>query len=205
MVKFELKKLPYSYDALVPYISKETLLVHYDKHHQAYCDKFNASLEELGIDSMEFSEIFKDVSDKPAIRNNGGGFWNHNFYWESMSNENNDINEFSNVKDLIDESFGSFERFKDEFSKSAGAVFGSGWTWLAVNKAGKLFVHSTPNQDNFMMDVCEFTERPILVIDVWEHAYYLDYQNRRPEYIENFFNVINWQRVSERLSEIKSS
>ena len=201
MVKFELEKLPYEYDALSPYISEETLKLHHDKHHQTYCDKFNAALEELNIQEESFEEIFANVSNKPAIRNHGGGFWNHNFYWESMG-PNSEEKPIGKIAELIDESFGSFENFKDEFSKSATLLFGSGWTWLAVNDQGKLVIYNTPNQDNYMMDICPNKEKPILVIDVWEHAYYVDYQNRRPEYIEQFFNVINWEKVEERLNNI---
>lgn len=201
MEKFELKELPYEYDALSPHINEETLKIHHDRHHQAYCDKFNAALLELDIKSKDFKEIFQTVFDKPAIRNNGGGFWNHQFYWESMGPEFNDINEFSDVLERISESFGNFENFKTEFTKNASTLFGSGWTWLGLDNSGKLVIYNTPNQDNFMMDICPNKEIPILVIDVWEHAYYLDYQNRRPDYIENFFKVINWKKVSERLNQ----
>ena len=201
MAKFELKDLPYDYTALSPHISEETLRFHHDKHHQAYCDKFNAALSQLGIENNNIKEIFANISDKPAIRNNGGGFWNHTFYWESMGNNNNEPSE--RMLNLIEESFGSFEEFKNKFSNFAATLFGSGWTWLAVNNEGKLTIYNTPNQDNFMMDVCPNKEKPILVIDVWEHAYYLDYQNKRPEYIENFFKIINWAKVEERYNELR--
>lgn len=202
MVKFNLKDLPYSYDALAPHISEETLKVHHDKHHQTYCDKFNAALETAEIESEDFREIFANVADKPAIRNMGGGFWNHEFYWESMAPSCSGPSELPEMHKAIIDSFGTFENFKDEFSQKAAAVFGSGWTWLAVDSNGKLIIYNTANQDNFMMDVCVNKEEPILVIDVWEHAYYIDYQNRRPAHIEEFFSVINWDKVSERFLSI---
>jgi len=201
MENFRLKKLPYGYNILAPSISEETLKVHHDKHHQAYCDKFNLALDKYHIETIDFEEIFAEVEDMPEIRNNGGGFWNHQFYWESMSNEYNDIHVFANLLDKINASFGSFENFKKEFTQSAICVFGSGWTWLGVAETGKLVIYNTPNQDNFMMDVCPHKQRPILVIDVWEHAYYLDYQNKRADYVEAFFKVINWRKVYERLDE----
>ena len=198
MANFTLKELPYSYDALAPHISEETLKVHHDKHHQTYCDKFNAAVDAAGITSTDFTEMFKNVSDKPAIRNMGGGFWNHPFYWESMSGSCSGPSELVDMHKAIIDSFGSFDNFKNEFSTKAAAVFGSGWTWLAVDSNNKLVIYNTANQDNFMMDVCVNKEIPILVIDVWEHAYYIDYQNKRPAHIEEFFNVINWDKVSER-------
>lgn len=200
MAKFELPKLPYEYDALEPFISKETLTVHHDKHHQVYCDKFNGALEAAGITSDSFEEIFANVSDKPAIRNMGGGYWNHNFYFDSLSNNKSLPEDL--LLEAIDSSFGSFDKFKEEFSNKAAAVFGSGWTWLSVKEDGTLVIYNTSNQDNFMMNVCINKEKPILVIDVWEHAYYIDYQNRRPEHIEKFFNVVNWNKVSQRYNEI---
>ena len=202
MAKFELPKLPYEYDSLEPYISKETLVLHHDKHHQAYCDKFNAAIEAAGIQSENFAEIFANVASKPALRNNGGGFWNHTFYWESMS-PNGGGQPDGDLLELINISFGSFAKFKEEFSASAAAVFGSGWTWLGLNKEGRLIIYNTANQDNYMMDICNNKEKPILVIDVWEHAYYVDYQNKRPVYIEQFFNVINWTKVSQRLKDLQ--
>jgi len=198
MAKFELPKLPYEYNALEPFISEETLRVHHDKHHQAYTDKFNAALE--GIDTNEFSEILANVSDKPAIRNNGGGFWNHAFYFESLAK--GDFMPETKLADAIDSSFGSFEKFQEEFTKMATTNFGSGWTWLASREDGSLVIYNTPNQDNFMMDICNHKESPILVIDIWEHAYYIDYKNVRPKYIENFFKIINWDKVSERFDQI---
>jgi Fe-Mn family superoxide dismutase len=202
MAQFNLKDLPYSYDALAPHISEETLKVHHDKHHQTYCDKFNGALDAAGITSTDIKEILSNVSEKPAIRNMGGGFWNHEFYWESMSKSCSGPSELPEMHKAIEESFGSFDKFKDEFSTKAAAVFGSGWTWLGVDSSGKLVIYNTANQDNFMMDVCPNKEEPVLVIDVWEHAYYIDYQNKRPAHIEEFFSVINWDKVSERYSAI---
>ena len=202
MVKFELEKLPYEYNALEPFISKETLEFHYDKHHQAYTNNFNAALETFKISSSSFKEIFANVSDKPAIRNNGGGYWNHTFYFESMGLK--DSIPSKELNQAIENSFGSFEKFKEEFTKMATTNFGSGWTWLASMDDGSLIIYNTPNQDNYMMDVCINKEKPILVIDIWEHAYYIDYRNQRPVYIEKFFNIINWDKVSERYNKIIS-
>lgn len=202
MAKFSLEKLPHEYDALEPFISEETLKVHHDKHHQTYCDKFNEALIKYDVNSEDFFEIFAEVSNKPMIRNMGGGFWNHNFYWNSLISGSEEVSKFPKLVKAIDDSFGSFEKFKEEFSASAASLFGSGWTWLAVDKEGKLVIYNTSNQDNFMMDVCCNDEVPILTIDVWEHAYYLDCQNKRPEHIEKFFNVVNWEKVAERFSNI---
>jgi len=200
MANFKLKELPYEYNALEPFISKETLEFHHDKHHQAYTNNFNAALDAAEITSENFEEIFSNVADKPAIRNNGGGYWNHTFYWESMGLKDSMPNE--KLGQAIEDSFGSFEKFQEEFTKMATTNFGSGWTWLASREDGSLVIYNTANQDNYMMDVCENKEKPILVIDIWEHAYYIDYRNKRPEYIEKFLNIINWNKVSERYSEI---
>lgn len=197
MAEFTLKELPYEYNALEPHISEETLRVHHDKHHQTYCDKFNAAVEAAGIESEDVIEIMKNNSDNMAIRNHGGGFWNHQFYWESMGEKSEPTGE---VLEAITSSFGSFEEFKNQFSAKAAAVFGSGWTWLGKREDGSLIIHNTANQDNTFMPVVDEKYTPILVIDVWEHAYYIDYQNRRPEYIEKFFNVVNWNKVNERFN-----
>jgi Fe-Mn family superoxide dismutase len=201
-IQFKLDKLPYNYDALEPAISEETLKVHHDKHHQTYCDKFNAALKEYNVKTENFKEILSVVSDKLAIRNHGGGFYNHNFYWESMTENFLNIKNYNEINQKIIDSFGSFENFKKEFSTQAAAVFGSGWTWLGLNEQDNLIIYNTPNQDNYMMDICPNNEKPILVIDVWEHAYYIDSQNKRPEYIENFFKVISWKKVNQRLKKI---
>lgn len=203
MEDFKLIELPFGFSDLEPVISEKTLKVHYEEHHQTYCDKFNVALEELGVESREFKEIFASVSDKPAIRNMGGGFWNHNFYWEGLcAVSNSSFDGDSEIGKKIVSSFGSYEEFVSEFSNKAVSLFGSGWTWLGVSHEGNLVIYNTPNQDNFMMDVCEVSVKPVLVIDVWEHAYYLDFQNRRPEHVEKFFEIINWKKVNERFLEL---
>jgi len=200
MAKFTLPKLPYEHNALEPQISEDTLKLHHDKHHQAYCDKFNAALESAGVETDNIMEIFQNISKYPiAIRNHGGGYFNHMFYFESMKKAS-DENPQGELLEAIEKSFGSFEEFKNKFSASAGALFGSGWTWLGVKSDGSLTIYNTQNQDNCFMNVINEDSTPILVIDVWEHAYYVDYQNRRPEYIGKFFEVINWEKVSERFN-----
>ncbi len=200
--KVTLPELPYDYDALEPVISKETLTVHHDKHHQAYTDKFNAALEKEGVEAEDVIEIFNNISKySPAVRNQGGGWWNHIFYWESLAPVGQQPQ--GEIAKKIDESFGSFENFKEEFSTKAATLFGSGWTWLGVKADGSLIIHNTPNQDNTYMDIVEEKYTPLLVIDVWEHAYYLDYQNRRPEHIGEFFKIINWEKVEQRLQEVQ--
>lgn len=200
MAKFELKELPYAYNALEPYIDEETLHVHHDKHHKTYCDKFNAACEAENVSYGTELEIFQNVSKfSMAIRNHGGGFWNHQFYWESMNGGNTKPGD--ELVNAINETFGSMDNFKDEWAKNAAAVFGSGWTWLIKDSTGKLKIVNTPNQDNPLMDIAKEKGTPLLVIDVWEHAYYIKYQNRRPEYIDAFFNVIDWEKVSERFSQ----
>ena len=191
---FELPKLPYAYDALEPHIDARTMEIHHGKHHAGYTAKLNAAVDFSENENKTIEELLSgDMT--PAIRNNGGGFYNHSLFWSVMSpNGGGEPN--GELADAINAAFGSFENFKDEFSKAATTQFGSGWAWLCV-KDGKLSVCSTPNQDNpLMKDGCGGT--PILGIDVWEHAYYLNYQNRRPDYIEAFFNVINWQEVDRR-------
>jgi len=203
MSKFELPPLPYAYDALEPYIDKQTMEIHHDKHHAAYVANFNKALEGTGAEGKSFEEIFKNVSKYPAaVKNNGGGVFNHSFFWTIMK-KNGGGEPTGPVADAIKASFGSFADFKSKFSTAATTRFGSGWAWLIVNK-GKLEVISTPNQDNPLMDTAETKGTPILLIDVWEHAYYLKYQNRRPEYVENFFNVINWDEVNKLYLAAKS-
>ena len=190
---FELPSLPYAYDALEPHIDARTMEIHHSKHHNAYTTNLNAAIAGTELEGKSIEEILQNCADKPAVRNNGGGFWNHNLFWEIMS-PNGGGTATGELASAIDAAFGSFEAFKDEFSKAATTRFGSGWAWLCVSN-GKLEICSTPNQDNPLMGVgCSGT--PILAIDVWEHAYYLHYQNRRPDYIEAFFNVINWTEVA---------
>ena len=191
---FELPKLPYAYDALEPHIDARTMEIHHGKHHAGYTAKLNAAVDFSENENKTIEELLSgDMT--PAIRNNGGGFYNHSLFWSVMSPSGGGEPN-GELADAINAAFGSFENFKDEFSKAAATQFGSGWAWLCV-KDGKLSVCSSPNQDNpLMKDSCGGT--PILGIDVWEHAYYLNYQNRRPDYIEAFFNVINWQEVERR-------
>ncbi|MEC8611185.1 MAG: superoxide dismutase [Bacteroidota bacterium] len=193
-MSFELPKLPYAYDALEPHIDARTMEIHHGKHHAGYTAKLNAAVDFSEFENKSIEEILAgDLT--PAIRNNGGGFYNHCLFWTVMS-PNGGGQPSGELDDAINEAFGSFETFKDKFSKAAATQFGSGWAWLCV-KNGKLSVCSTPNQDNpLMKDGCGGT--PILGIDVWEHAYYLNYQNRRPDYIEAFFNVVNWEEVDRR-------
>jgi Fe-Mn family superoxide dismutase len=191
---FELPKLPYAYDALEPHMDARTMEIHHSKHHQAYTTNLNNAIAGTDMEHATIEEILSNCMDKPTVRNNGGGFWNHTLFWEIMSPSGGGI-PTGPLAQAIDAAFGSFEGFKDAFAKAATTRFGSGWAWLCVSN-GKLEVCSTPNQDNPLMgEGCQGT--PILALDVWEHAYYLNYQNRRPDYIEAFFNVIHWDAVSK--------
>jgi Fe-Mn family superoxide dismutase len=192
---FELPGLPYAYTALEPHIDAQTMEIHHSKHHQAYTTNLNNAIAGTDLENKSIEEILKACKDKPAVRNNGGGFWNHNLFWEVMS-PNGGGHPSGDLGAAIDATFGSFDAFKEEFSKAGATRFGSGWAWLCVEN-GKLVVCSTANQDNPLMgEGC--TGTPILALDVWEHAYYLKYQNRRPDYINAFFNVINWDEVAKR-------
>lgn len=197
---FELPSLPYAYDALEPHIDARTMEIHHSKHHQAYTTNLNNAIAGTDMENMSIEEILLNCKDKPAVRNNGGGFWNHNLFWETMG-PNAGGNPTGELAVAIDAAFGSFETFKDEFAKAATTRFGSGWAWLCVTN-GSLEICSTPNQDNPLMgEGCSGT--PILGLDVWEHAYYLHYQNRRPDYINAFFNVINWDVVAAKFAAAK--
>lgn len=197
---FELPSLPYAYDALEPHIDARTMEIHHSKHHQAYTTNLNNAIAGTDMENMSIEEILLNCKDKPAVRNNGGGFWNHNLFWETMA-PNAGGNPTGELAAAIDAAFGSFETFKDEFAKAATTRFGSGWAWLCVTN-GSLEICSTPNQDNPLMgEGCSGT--PILGLDVWEHAYYLHYQNRRPDYINAFFNVINWDIVAAKFAAAK--
>jgi len=197
---FELPSLPYAYDALEPHIDARTMEIHHSKHHQAYTTNLNNAIAGTDMENMSIEEILLNCKDKPALRNNGGGFWNHNLFWETMG-PNAGGNPTGELAAAIDAAFGSFETFKDEFAKAATTRFGSGWAWLCVTN-GSLEICSTPNQDNPLMgEGCSGT--PILGLDVWEHAYYLHYQNRRPDYINAFFNVINWDVVAAKFAAAK--
>lgn len=192
---FELPRLAYSYSALEPHIDARTMEIHHSKHHQAYTTNLNNAIAGTALEHASIEEILKNCSDKPAVRNNGGGYWNHNLFWEIMS-PNGGGEPTGALSEAIVRDFGSFEGFKDLFSKAATTRFGSGWAWLCVTD-GKLEVCSTANQDNPLMgEGCKGT--PILGLDVWEHAYYLNYQNRRPDYINAFFNVIDWGVVLQK-------
>lgn len=199
-MSFELPQLAYAYDALEPHIDSRTMEIHHSKHHNAYTTNLNAAIAGTDLEGKSIEEILKVCKDKPAVRNNGGGFYNHNLFWEVMA-PNAGGKPSGELASAIDSTFGSFDAFKEEFSKAAAARFGSGWAWLCVCE-GKLCVCSTANQDNPIMgEGCEGT--PILGLDVWEHAYYLNYQNRRPDYVSAFFNVINWDVVAKKYAAAK--
>jgi Fe-Mn family superoxide dismutase len=197
---FELPKLAYAYDALEPYIDARTMEIHHTKHHQAYITNLNNAIDGTDLDGKSIEEILKVCKDKPAVRNNGGGYWNHNLFWEVMS-PNGGGAPTGELAIAMNEAFGDFETFKDHFAKAGVTRFGSGWAWLCVSE-GKLEICSTANQDNPLMgEGCSGT--PILALDVWEHAYYLHYQNRRPDYITAFFNVVDWNVVAAKYHAAK--
>jgi len=197
-MSFEQPKLPYDFNALEPHIDARTMEIHYGKHHAAYVNNLNGAIEGTDAAGKSLDDIMKNISSyAPAVRNNGGGHWNHSLFWTVMS-PNGGGQPTGALADAINADLGGFDAFKEAFSKAAATRFGSGWAWLCVEN-GKLKVCSTPNQDNPLMDVvtdCNGT--PVLGLDVWEHAYYLNYQNRRPDYVAAFFNVINWDEVSRR-------
>lgn len=197
---FKLPELPYSYAALEPNIDARTMEIHYTKHHAGYTNNLNNAIAGTELDKMSIEDILANVSKhSAAVRNNGGGYYNHDLFWKIMSPDGGgEPSDRMNIKKAIDRDFGSFAEFKAAFAKAGATRFGSGWAWLCVDKDDKLFICSTPNQDNPLMDVVEEEGTPILALDVWEHAYYLNYQNRRGDYIDSFFNVINWKEVTER-------
>lgn len=197
-MSFELPKLPYAYDALTPYIDAKTMEIHHTKHHAGYTNNLNAAIKGTDLEGKSIEDILKNLDmNNKAVRNNGGGYYNHKLFWEVMSKDGGGKPSGA-VADAINAKFGSFEKFKDAFSTAAKTQFGSGWAWLCVQKGGKVEVCGTPNQDNSLMPGVGCGGTPILGLDVWEHAYYLNYQNRRPDYVEAFFNVINWDEVSKR-------
>ena len=200
---FELPELGYAYDALEPHIDARTMEIHHSKHHNGYTIKLNSAIEGTDLANESIDAILANLDmNNAAVRNNGGGFYNHSLFWSVMNPENK--GELSGeLKDAITEAYGAKEDFMDAFSKAAATQFGSGWAWLCVHKGGKVEVCSTPNQDNPLMPGVSCGGTPILGLDVWEHAYYLNYQNRRPDYIKAFFNVINWNEVSRRYAEAK--
>ncbi|SDB96221.1 superoxide dismutase [Williamwhitmania taraxaci] len=196
---FELPKLPYDYNALEPYIDVTTMEIHHSKHHGAYTSNLNSAILGTELENMSLDDILKDISKRPvAVRNNGGGYYNHNLFWTILS-PNGGGEPTGDIAKAINSQFGSFAAFKEEFNKAALSRFGSGWAWL-VDVQGRLVISSTPNQDNPKMDVAELKGYPIFGIDVWEHAYYLKYQNRRNEYIAAFWSLINWDEINRRYS-----
>ena len=199
---FELPDLPYSYDALEPHIDARTMEIHHGKHHAAYTAKLNDAIAGTDMEGKTIEEILANHSDNGAVRNNGGGFYNHNLFWTVMS-PNGGGEPGGELADAINSAFGSFDSFKSEFANAAATRFGSGWAWLCVHPGGKVEVCSTPNQDNTFMPNTGCSGTPILGLDVWEHAYYLNYQNRRPDYIAAFWNVVNWNEVASRYSASK--
>lgn len=199
---FELPALPYASNALEPHIDAKTMEIHHGKHHNAYVTNLNKAIEGTDLANKSIEEIMKNISKAPAaVRNNGGGHFNHSLFWTILS-PNGGGQPSGELAEAINKKFGSFDKFKEEFNNAAATRFGSGWAWLCV-KAGELCVCSTPNQDNPLMDIAECPGQPILGLDVWEHAYYLNYQNRRPDYISAFWNVVNWAEVAKRYAAAK--
>jgi Fe-Mn family superoxide dismutase len=199
---FTLPALPYAHDALEPYIDTTTMQIHHGKHHQAYVDNLNKAIAGTPNENKSLEDLVKAAgSISPAVRNNGGGHWNHSFFWEILAPKTGGAPSGA-IGETINSTFGSFDSFKEKFSAAGAGRFGSGWAWLIV-KDGKLEISSTPNQDNPLMDVAEVKGKPILGVDVWEHAYYLKYQNRRPEYLTKIWNVINWNKVAEHFAKAK--
>jgi len=195
--EYVFKDLPYSYDALEPYIDATTMEIHYDKHHRGYYNKFVKAMNDGNYGYVPMPELFEKISEYPVkIRNMGGGYWNHEFYWESMSPEKTEISK--ELLKAIKKQYGSLDNFKAEFSKAANTVFGSGWAWLILTDEKELKITQTSNQDNPLMDIVAERGIPLLAIDVWEHAYYLKHQNKRADYVKDFWEVVNWQKVSER-------
>jgi Fe-Mn family superoxide dismutase len=198
---FELPSLNYSFDALEPHIDTKTMQIHHGKHHAGYTNNLNNAIKGTDLETMSIETILAELDlNNAAVRNNGGGFFNHSLFWNVMSPNGGGVPS-GDLAAAINDSFGSFDEFKSAFSKAAGTRFGSGWAWLCVHPGGKLEVCSTPNQDNPLMKGVGCGGQPILGLDVWEHAYYLNYQNRRPDYISGFFNVINWDFVYKLYSE----
>ena len=196
---FTLAPLPYAYDALETYIDAQTMQIHHGKHHKAYVDNLNKAIDGTPNAGATLEDLVARAgSISPAVRNNGGGHWNHTFFWESMAPAGKGGNPSAALAKAIDTAFGSFESFKEKFAQAGMTRFGSGWAWLLQLADGSLAISSTPNQDNPLMDIAEVKGTPILGVDVWEHAYYLKYQNRRADYLSAFWNVVNWNKVSER-------
>ncbi len=198
---FELPKLPYAFNALEPHIDARTMEIHHGKHHQAYVTNLNNAIAGTETEKMSIEDICKNISKfQPVVRNNGGGHYNHSLFWTVMK-QGGGGNPSGKLGDAINASFGTFEEFKTKFNNAGVTRFGSGWAWLIVGSDKKLAICSTPNQDNPLMDIAETKGTPILALDVWEHAYYLNYQNRRPDYANAWWNVINWEEVASRFSK----
>ena len=198
---FELPNLPYAYDALEPHIDAKTMEIHHGKHHAGYTSKLNAAIEGTDMEGKSIEDLMANHTDNSGVRNNGGGFYNHSLFWSVMSPSGGG-NPTGELAEAINSSFGSFDKFKEEFAAAAATRFGSGWAWLIVAD-GKLKVTSTPNQDNPLMPVADDKGTPIMGLDVWEHAYYLNYQNRRPDYISAWWNVVNWDEVAKLYAAAK--
>ena len=202
-MSFTLPSLPYAFDALEPHIDARTMEIHHGKHHQGYTNNLNGAIEGTDLEGKSIEDILTNLDmSNTAVRNNGGGFFNHSLFWEVMSPNGGGVAS-GELADAINSAFGNFEEFKNQFSNAAKTRFGSGWAWLCVHKGGKVEVCSTANQDNSLMPGIGCGGHPILGLDVWEHAYYLNYQNRRPDYVNAFFNVINWDEVSKRYAANK--
>lgn len=202
-MSFELPKLPYAFDALEPNIDAKTMEIHHDKHHQGYTNNLNDAIKGTDMEGKTIENILMNLDmENKAVRNNGGGFYNHSLFWKVMS-PNGGGKPSGDLAKAIDDAFGSFDAFKEKFSNAAKTQFGSGWAWLCVHKGGKVDVCSTPNQDNPLMPKVGCGGTPILGLDVWEHAYYLKYQNKRPDYVGAFWNVINWEEVSANYAKNK--
>ncbi len=195
---FQVAKLGYAYDALAPYIDAKTMEIHYSKHYKKYIDGLNKAVKGTDLEKKTIEEIFSTLDmENKAVRNNGGGFYNHTFFWEIMGPNAGGAPKGA-LAEAINKDFGSFDNFKTQFAEAASTQFGSGWAWLVLDNTGKLVVSSTPNQDNPLMPNATVKGKPVLALDVWEHAYYLNYQNKRPDYITAFFNVINWDAVGKK-------
>ena len=199
---FQLPSLPYALDALEPHIDARTMEIHHGKHHNAYVTNLNAAIAGTELEGKSLEELMKVAGSNAAVRNNGGGHWNHSLFWQILSPTGGGL-PTGELAAAIDAKFGSFDAFKEAFNKAGATRFGSGWAWLCVDTKKELCVCSSPNQDNPLMDVSECPGTPILGLDVWEHAYYLHYQNRRPDYIAAFWNLVNWEEVSKRYAAAK--
>ncbi|HNT83023.1 MAG: Superoxide dismutase (Mn) [Bacteroidetes bacterium ADurb.Bin141] len=200
-MSFQLPSLPYAFNALEPHIDARTMEIHHGKHHQAYVNNLNAAIAGTDAEKLTIEQICANISKySTAVRNNGGGHYNHSLFWTIMA-PNAGGNPSGKLAEAINSAFGSFDDFKTKFNQAAATRFGSGWAWLIKNAAGKLEVCSTPNQDNPLMDIAEVKGSPLLGLDVWEHAYYLHYQNRRPDYCNAFWNVVNWNEVAKRFEK----